>query len=129
MNNQFTKNFNKREFNSKDGARMPASVIPNVRELAKNLQVIRDVIGCPLHINSAYRSPAHNKRIGGVKNSQHLLGKAADIVSRNHSPQQLYAIIEDLINQGKVKEGGLGLYNSFVHYDIRGVKARWDNRK
>ena len=129
MKNQLTKNFNKREFNSKDGARMPNDVFLNVKELANNLQIIRNCINSPMHINSGYRSPAHNKAIGGVSNSQHLLGKASDITSRDYSPVQLYSIIEGLIEQGKISEGGLGIYNGFVHYDIRGTKARWDYRK
>lgn len=126
MSNQYTKNFNKREFNSKDGKRMPAHVEIYVRQVAKQLQVLRDHIGSPIHINSAYRSPSHNAAIGGVPNSQHVLGKAADIVSRTLTPLQLFQTIEKLIAQGKMIEGGLGLYNSFVHYDIRGVKARWN---
>ena len=122
---KLTDNFTLAEFNSKDGAEMPAEVLENVIKLACNIQVIRDKIGCPLHINSAYRSPNHNKAIGGVKNSKHLLGKASDLTSRNHTPKQLYDVIESLIKDGKISEGGLGLYNSFVHYDIRGTKARW----
>ena len=123
---QITKNFNKREFNSKDGKRMPKDVLKNVIELAKNLQVIRDHIGEPIHINSAYRSPKHNKRVGGSPRSQHLKGKAADLTSKDFTPLQLHSIIEKLILEGKISQGGLGLYNGFVHYDIRGHKARWD---
>lgn len=129
MSTQLTKNFNKREFNSKDGKRMPQDVFDNVKILANNLQVIRDTINSPIHINSGYRSPEHNKSVGGSPKSQHLLGKAADITSRDYTPTQLYAIIEGLILQNKISEGGLGLYNGFVHYDIRGTKARWDFRK
>lgn len=61
--------------------------LPNPGELA-NLQIlvytllepIRELWGCPIHINSAYRSPEVNKAVGGSKNSQHVLGQAADIV-------------------------------------------------
>ena len=42
------------------------------------------------------------------------------------SPKDVYASIERLIELGEMKEGGLGLYNTFVHYDIRGTKARWN---
>ena len=122
---KMTANFSLAEFNSKDGAEMPPEVLENVIKLAANLQTIRDEVGCALSINSAYRSPAHNKAIGGVLSSQHLLGKASDLTSLNHTPRQLHAIIECLIEEGKITEGGLGLYNSFVHYDIRGKKARW----
>ena len=122
---KLTDNFSLAEFNSKDGSEMPAEVLDNVIKLAENIQIIRNEIGCALHVNSAYRSPAHNKAIGGVKNSQHLLGKASDLTSREHTPYQLYKIIKGLIADGKISKGGLGLYNSFVHYDIRGTNARW----
>ena len=122
---KLTDNFSLAEFNSKDGAEMPAGVLENIIKLAANIQIIRDEIGCALHVNSAYRSPAHNKAIGGVKNSQHLLGKASDLTSREHTPYQLYNIIKGLIADGKISKGGLGLYNSFVHYDIRGTNAQW----
>ena len=120
-------NFYKEEFNSKDGVVMLLDVLENIKDLANQLQVIRDYIKEPLGINSAYRSPEHNAKIGGVKNSEHLKGRAADLTSKNFTPKQLSKVIIKLINDGKIKEGGVGLYNGFVHYDIRGYKARWDN--
>ena len=126
---KLTRNFTKQEFESKDGSPMPDDVLSNVIKLATQLQIIRDAIDEPLHINSAYRSPEHNKRIGGVKNSQHVFGKAADLTTKNLTPEQLHYVIEELINDGNLLQGGLGLYNGFVHYDIRGKKARWDYRK
>ena len=126
---RLTKNFTKREFKSKDGSRMPDSVLENVKELASNLQVLRDFLGEPLRINSAYRSEAHNKSVGGSSRSQHLLGKASDLRVKDLDSEDLYHIIEALISEGKMKEGGLGLYNSFVHYDIRGTRARWNFKK
>ena len=123
--NRLTKNFTKEEFNSKDGAPMPPEVFKNILELANNLQVIRDIVG-PIKINSGYRSPAHNKAIGGVPNSQHVKGKAADLATTN--PKELADLIEKLIEKGDMQEGGIGIYNTFVHYDIRGTKARWDKR-
>jgi hypothetical protein len=42
-------------------------------------------------------------------------------------PVEVFAIIEDLIDRGDMLQGGLGLYNTFVHYDIRKTKARWTN--
>jgi len=131
---KITNNFSLNEFNSKDGAEMPAEVLKNVIELASDLQKIRDVAGCAIHINSAYRSPEHNERIGGahkivdgkrIETSQHVFGKASDLTSRNHTPKELYDLIEAMILCGDISEGGLGLYKSFVHYDIRGKKARW----
>lgn len=120
-----TKNFNKSEFDSKDGAKMPDEVLENVKELASNLQVLRDELNRPITINSGYRSPEHNSNIGGATRSQHLLGKASDIVIDGLTPQEVAVVIEELIRDGKMKQGGLKAYNSFTHYDIRGIRARW----
>jgi len=122
---QLTKNFSKSEFDSKDGSPMPFEVLQNVQELAVNLQVLRDYIGNSISINSGYRSPKHNKKIGGSVNSQHLLGNAADIVVTGKTPKEVKEIIENLISEKKMKQGGLSAYPTFVHYDIRGGKARW----
>ena len=122
---KLTKNFSKHEFDSKDGAEMPDEVLENIKELAKNLQVLRDELNRPITINSGYRSPKHNAKIGGAKHSQHLLGKASDIVVDELTPQEVAVVIEELIRDGKMKQGGLKAYNSFTHYDIRGVRARW----
>lgn len=120
-----TKNFSVHEFNCKDGTPVPEELFPNVETLAMQLQVIRDTIGEPLQILSGYRSPEHNKRVGGKKASYHMKAMAADLTCKSLRPRQLHAVIEKLISQGKIKQGGLGLYPGFVHYDIRGTKARW----
>lgn len=122
---QLTPNFNLSEFNCRDGRVVPPELIPNVQELANNLQVLRDDIEEPIHINSCYRPPDYNKKIGGAKNSQHLTASAADITCKTLTPKQLAARIEGLIKTGKMKQGGLGIYPGFIHYDIRGTKARW----
>ena len=126
---KLTKNFNKEEFDSKDGACMPNDVLNNIAELAKNVQIIRDYVGVPLTINSGYRSPAHNKSVGGVDNSYHVQGKASDLSSSKITPKKLYDAILKLIADGKVYNGGVGIYNTFVHYDIGGKGRRWDYRK
>jgi uncharacterized protein YcbK (DUF882 family) len=123
---KLTANFSKIEFNSRDGAVMPDEVLRNVKELAENLQKVRDFLAEPLHINSGYRSPSHNRAIGGVSSSQHLLGKAADITTKNYTAKDLSLVFERMINNGELKEGGVGLYNGFVHYDIRATRARWN---
>ena len=124
---KLTKNFNKSEFESKDGSSMPKEVFYNIQKVANQLQFLRDYLGKSIRVNSAYRSPRHNASIGGVKNSQHVLGKASDIVVSGLTTTEVYNIIEELIDKGDMLQGGLGLYNSFVHYDIRGGKARWNN--
>lgn len=122
-----TKNFNISEFNSKDGSKMPSEVYLNIVKLVGRLQFLRDYTGRAITVNSGYRSPEHNAKIGGSLSSQHLLGKAADITIEGLKPSEVYMIIDELIDMGLMLEGGLGLYEKkgFVHYDIRKNKARW----
>ena len=123
-----TKNFKLKEFECKGGCDMPLEVYENIIKLASQLQFLRDYTGRPITINSAYRCPEHNAKVGGSKTSQHLLGKAADITIQSLKPAEVYRIIEDLIDMGHMLQGGLGLYEKkgFVHYDIRKTKARWN---
>tara|TARA_R110002049_G_scaffold230684_4_gene402817 strand:- start:249 stop:629 length:381 start_codon:yes stop_codon:yes gene_type:complete len=124
-----TKNFSKEEFDCNDGSEMPINVYHNMVKVANQLQTLRDYIGKPIQVNSAWRSEEYNASIGGVKNSQHIMGRAADIVIKGMTPIEVSKIIEELVGKGDMLQGGLGIYSSFVHYDIRGTKARWDYSK
>ena len=76
-----------------------------------------------------YVEEYNNSIKGSSKKSQHILGKAADISIKGLSPLEVYNVIERLIENGDMLQGGLGLYDSFIHYDIRGERARWDYQK
>lgn len=123
-----TEHFKKEEFRSKDGAHFPYEVKQNLKVLAEQLEVLREHFQKPININSGYRSPEHNAKVGGAENSQHLLGKAADVVIDGVSPDEVADAIEFLIDNKMMKQGGLGRYVDFTHYDIRGKKSRWDKR-
>ena len=123
---KLTKNFTRQEFDCKDGTIVPAKFLLNVKEVAENLQALRDYLEVQISVTgSGYRSPKHNKKVGGAKFSQHLTASGADINAEGYEPKQLAEVIELLILKGKMKQGGLGIYPNFVHYDIRGTKARW----
>jgi uncharacterized protein YcbK (DUF882 family) len=121
---KITNNFSLEEFECKCGCKMPEFVKKNIIELAENLQVIRDVVG-KLNLTNAYRCKEHNADVGGATNSQHLKGKAADVKSKEYDVLEVSKIIEGLIKSEKIEQGGIGIYNTFTHYDIRGVRARW----
>ena len=57
-------------------------------EALDRLQALRRALGRPMIVNSAYRSPEHNARVGAAKSAQHLSGAACDISRANHHPQQ-----------------------------------------
>ncbi len=85
------------------------------------LQRIRDRYGRPVIINSAYRTPAYNAKIGGAKASQHCLGTAVDITVKGVEPSAVAAYAESLLPD----TGGIGRYVTFTHIDVREKKARW----
>mgnify|MGYP006407705363 CR=1 FL=1 len=123
-----TKNFSLSEFKCKDGTNVPDSLLDNVRLLCTNLQVLRDHIGKPIRVISGYRSPKYNRRVGGARKSQHMLATAADIRISGMSPGEIKYEIQKLIKEGKMMKGGIGLYKTFTHYDVRGRNARWRGR-
>ena len=122
---KLTKNFSLHEFKCRDGSVVPEELMENVKELAENLQVLRDFIGKPITVISGYRSPSYNKKIDGARRSQHLLAKAGDLIVKDMSPDEVKEAIVHLIKEGKMKKGGVGLYTHFTHYDVRGFNRRW----
>lgn len=123
---KLTEHFSTDEFACHDGTKVPNQYMHNLLELAENLEVLRGEVGLPIHINSGYRTKPYNATIGGELKSKHLIAQAADIVIKGMTPKQVAKTIELLISEGKMKEGGLGRYRSFTHYDVRGSKARWN---
>ena len=122
-----TKNFSKEEFDCSDGSEMNIAIYHNMVKVANQLQILRNYIGKPITINSGYRSQEYNASIkGSSKKSQHVMGRAADIVVKGMTPVEVTEVIERLISNGDMLQGGLGLYKGFVHYDIRGTKVRWN---
>lgn len=115
-----TANLNVEEFACNDGSDM----ILISQELTALLQKIRDHFGEPMEICSGYRTPAYNKKIGGAEKSQHLLGMAADIAIAGVSPLEIAQYAEFL----QPASGGIGVYQTFTHVDVRAGRARWDNR-
>lgn len=116
-NLKVSNNFRVREFACQDGSD-PVFID---RALVNILQQIRDHFKMPVYINSGYRTPEHNERVGGAEYSQHLYGKAADISVKNVEPGHVAEFIETIMPN----MGGVGVYYDFVHVDIRNEKARW----
>ncbi len=83
--------------------------------LLNKLDELREAVGCPIHVNCGYRCPSHNADVGGVSNSQHVLGTAADIWCDNLSVDEL---ADAAVNVGF---DGIGRYydQEFVHVDCR----------
>lgn len=123
-----TKHFRLSEFRSHDGAPTPPTIALALQLTAEMLESLREALSkdvgreCPLLIVSGYRSPAWNKAVGGVSNSYHLKGLAADVTSPYASPARVQKVARRLQARGIV--GGLGSYPGFTHVD-RGPKRSW----
>lgn len=89
------------------------------------LEQLRAEIGQPVYITSGYRCPAHNKAVGGAKDSFHMKGMAADIVVPKHSPFDIKKVAE------RLGFGGIGTYveggNFFTHVDVGPQGRRWSD--
>ncbi|MCE8523487.1 DUF882 domain-containing protein [Ruegeria pomeroyi] len=87
------------------------------------LQALRDRLGKPLIVRSAYRSPEHNKAVGGAKHSKHMEGAAFDIAMANHDPAAFEAAAR------AVGFLGFGFYprSGFIHVDL-GPARQWGAR-
>ena len=117
------KYFKKSEFACKCGKYCngyPAEIDMNMVKIADQ---IRNRIGKPITINSGIRCKTHNANVGGVSNSQHILGKAADLgCPSGCTPAQMASIAEEIMGD----TGGIGTYSWGIHIDTRSVKARWN---
>ena len=67
--------------------------IENLKRLCVGLEALRERAGAPIVINSGYRSPQLNRKIGGQPNSNHLTGCAVDIRVKNNEQLIQYAAI------------------------------------
>lgn len=89
--------------------------------LLEVLEDMREMLGdAPIHINSGYRCKKHNAEVGGATESQHMLGKAADIWVEGHTPDEVYRAA--CIALGKI--GGAIKHKTYVHVDVRNTKYR-----
>ncbi len=87
------------------------------------LQALRDRLGKPLIVRSAYRSPEHNRNVGGAPRSKHMIGAAFDIAMSKHDPAAFEAAARE------VGFLGFGFYprSGFIHIDL-GPARQWGER-
>lgn len=103
------------EFACKDGTRE----ILYSPDLIDVLEAIRNHFDNPIIINSGYRTPAWNAKVGGVSNSYHCKGMAADIHVKGRTSKEVAEYANKIMTTG-----GIIQYTNFVHIDVRGYKYR-----
>lgn len=114
---RLSSNFKVSEFACKDGS----DAVLVAPRLVMVLQTIRDHFGTAVTINSGYRTPQYNATVGGVAQSQHCYGTAADIKVSGQKPETVAAYARKIMPDW----GGVGKYSSFTHIDVREEKADW----
>lgn len=105
-----SENFTVKEFQCKDKSDL---VLIDTR-LVEVLQMIREHYNKPVIINSAYRTPEWNAKVGGAKYSYHQIGMAADIQIRGVSSKDIAKVASNIMTTG-----GVICYTNFVHVDVR----------
>ena len=115
---QVSEHFRVKEFAQKD---YKCDKILIESELVKVLEDVRTHFNMPVIITSGYRTTEYNKKIGGVKNSQHTKGTAADIKVKMVQASE----VQSYLNRKYPDKYGIGKYKNFTHIDVREKKARW----
>ena len=93
-------------------------------ELGEVLDEVREHFNASTTINSGARCVKHNAKEGGGTNSQHLFGKASDIVVDGVHADD----VADYLESKYPFRYGIGRYNGRTHVDVRVNKTRWDRR-
>ncbi|MEL6139009.1 MAG: D-Ala-D-Ala carboxypeptidase family metallohydrolase [Cyanobacteria bacterium J06628_6] len=109
---------------TKNGSRIPVNrnTVYGIIRIAKVMEDVRKRLGNrPIKINSWYRDPTTNRRVGGASRSRHLVGDAVDFVLPGIHPYTVY----DRLNGWWGSRGGLASATVFTHIDTRGYYARW----
>lgn len=103
--------------------RHPATpgVLTNIERIATVMQEIRNRYSRPITVNSWYRDPVTNKRVGGASGSRHLQGDAVDFVVQGLSTAEVFKDLDPWWGN----RGGLAYHRAFVHIDFRQFLARW----
>ena len=115
---KLSKNFAVNEFACTDGT----DTILIAPALVDVLQKVRDHFKKPVRVVSGYRTETKNKAVGGAMFSQHKYGTAADIVVSGYTPKAVADYLEKIMPN----TGGIGIYSSFCHVDVRKERARWN---
>ncbi len=115
---QVSEHFKVKEFAQKD-FRCDKVIVDS--ELINILEDIRAHFNKPVNITSGYRTPEYNAKIGGVKNSQHTKGTAADIKVKGVPARK----VQEYLKHKYWDRYGIGSYLTFTHIDTRAKKARW----
>lgn len=114
-NENISPHFKVKEFACKDGS--PIVFVDSY--MVDILEILRKKLNTPITITSGYRTPEHNKKVGGAKYSYHMRGMAVDIRAKGKTAKEIAKELDKIVPMC-----GIILYNSWVHFDTRSSKYR-----
>jgi|GEM_PF-4899300 len=123
--NKITTHFNVGELIGNSNPPKTAEEKENLIKVAQLVQNIRNEWGSAIVITSAYRDREYNAKIGGAVNSQHILGKAADICPANGNLMKFHKWLYERRDEFGIGGFGHGQHRGFVHVDI-GDRREWN---
>lgn len=126
MENKITVNYNITEHFKYEKLVCPCckllKITPRLFKHMKKLERLRQIVDIKLGVNSGYRCPKHNQKVGSESTSQHLIF-ATDLKPLTDDPRDVLIVYRAALS---LKFKGVGLYTTFVHVDERdGAVARW----
>lgn len=122
-----TKHFKVREFACKCGCGFGLKEGDVDQRLIDMCETIRRELGTAVNVNSGCRCPKHNAKVGGVKGSKHMLGKAADL-SCSLGAVKMFETVKRLHAEGKLPDlDYCKRYKSWIHIDCGGKRRNmWE---
>jgi uncharacterized protein YcbK (DUF882 family) len=128
---RLSEHFTVEEFDCRDGTKVDSRYYGGLEYLCRvYLEPLRKKYGA-VHVNSGFRTASYNRSIGGASQSFHIYtihdtgDQAADIQCRKGGPRDWHRTLNTIRKTKRNGRGGLGLYPSFVHVDLRDYTADW----
>jgi uncharacterized protein YcbK (DUF882 family) len=128
---RLSKHFVVEEFDCHDGTKVQKRDYDGLEYLCRKfLEPLRAKYGA-VSVHSGFRTTAYNRSVGGASNSFHVYtahdgnDQAADVSCKRGNPTQWHAFLRKIRSDKRSGKGGLGLYSTFVHCDIRDEQADW----
>jgi uncharacterized protein YcbK (DUF882 family) len=128
---RLSKHFVVEEFDCHDGTKVKQRDYNGLEYLCRTyLEPLRKKYGS-VTVHSGYRTRAYNAKVGGASNSFHIYtihdgnDQAVDVSCRRGGPRQWHRTLNAIRRSKRNGKGGLGLYSTFCHVDLRDYKADW----
>jgi uncharacterized protein YcbK (DUF882 family) len=128
---RLSKHFTVEEFDCRDGTKVQKRDYDGLAYLCRTyLEPLRAKYG-RVSVHSGYRTPSYNARVGGARGSYHIYSahdgndQAADISCAKGRPTDWLRTLAAIRQRERGGKGGLGLYRTFVHVDLRDYSSNW----